>query len=110
MDARTLPLGQRIRLLVEALDGSRKVNEALSRCEDGDAMLDILQGLSLDLGLGLSREDLISTPPIRDWIWWKNKQALVTLGEGTLRHQQDISSRRRWDSWTISFLKIFRER
>ncbi len=110
MDARNLPLGKRIRLLVEALDGSQKINEALSKCEDGDAMLEILQGFSLDLGLGLSREDLLSTPPIRDWIWWKNKQALVTLGEGTLRHQQDIASKTRWDFWTISFFKIFRKR
>ncbi len=110
MDARTLPVGKRIRLLVEALDGSKKLNESLSECENGDAMLQILQGLSLDLGLGLSREDLLTTPPIRDWIWWKNKQALVTLGEGTLRHQQDISSKTRWDSWTISVFKIFRKR
>ena len=110
MDVRTLPVGKRIRLLVEALDGSKKLNKALSECDDGDAMLEILQGLSLDLGLGLSREDLLATPPIRDWIWWKNKQALVTLGEGTLRHQQDISSKTRWDSWTISFFKIFRKR
>ena len=110
MDAKALPINKRVRLLVDALDGSQKINEALSKCEDGDAMLEILLGLSLDLGLGLSREDLLSTAPIRDWIWWKNKQALVTLGEGTLRHQQDISSKTRWDSWTISFFQIFRRK
>ena len=110
MDAKTLPTSKRLRLLVDALDGSQKINEALSKCENGDAMLEILLGLSLDLGLGLSKEDLMTTPPIRDWIWWKNKQALVTLGDGTLRHQQDISTKTRWDSWTISFFKIFRKR
>jgi len=26
----------------------------------------------------------------------------VNLGEGTLRHQQDVSSKTRWDPWTIS--------
>ena len=110
MDVKTLPVKKRIRLLVDALDGSQKINEALSRCQDGDAMLEILLGFSLDLGLGLSREDLNGTPPIRDWVWWKNKQALVTLGEGTLRHQQDISNKTRWDSWTIGIFKFFRRR
>ena len=21
-----------------------------------------------------------NTPPIRDWVWWKNKEAIVTIG------------------------------
>ncbi len=69
MDPKALSVRKRIKLLVEALDGSQKVNETLSKCENGEAMLDILQGLSLDLGLGLSRNDLMTTPPIRDWVW-----------------------------------------
>ena len=95
MDAKTLPTSKRVRLLVDALDGSKKINEALSKCEDGDGMLEILLGLSLDLGLGLSKEDLMSTPPIRDWIWWKNKDAPLTLGDGILRYQQDKNSKNR---------------
>ena len=110
MDAKTLPLNKRVRLLVEALDGAEKINEALSKCEDGEAMMDILLDVSLNMRLGLSRDDLMKTAPIRDWIWWKNKQALVTLGEGRLRHQQDISSKTRWDSWTISFFQFFRRK
>ena len=108
METRNLPVKERVKLLVDALDGAQNTNEALSKCEDGEAMLKILIDVSLDLRLGLSRDDLMKTPPIRDWIWWKNKQALVTLGEGTLRHQQDFSSKTRWDSWTISFFKFFR--
>ncbi len=110
MDTKKLSIKHRVRLLVESLDGSQATNMALSRCEDGEEMIDVLLGVSVTLRLGLSRDDLLSTPPIRDWIWWKNKQALVTLGEGTLRHQQDISSKTRWDSWTISFFQFFRRR
>ena len=110
MDTRNQPIKERVKLLVNALDGSEKLNEALSRCEDGEAMLKVLLETSLDLKLGLSRDDLLKTPPIRDWIWWKNKQALVTVGEGTLRHQQDSSSKTRWDSWTISFFQFFRKK
>ena len=110
MDTRNQPIKERVKLLVNALDGSEKLNEALSRCEDGEAMLKVLLDTSLDLKLGLSRDDLLKTPPIRDWIWWKNKQALVTLGTGTLRHQQDSSSKTRWDSWTIAFFKFFGKR
>jgi hypothetical protein len=29
----------------------------------------------------LTREQLRNTPPIRDWVWWKNKEALVTIGK-----------------------------
>ncbi len=110
MDSKKLALNERVKLLVDALDGDEKINEALSRCEDGEDMLDVLIDVSSGLKLGLSRDDLKRTPPIRDWIWWKNKQSLVTLGDGTLRHQQDISSKTRWDSWSISFFKFFKMR
>ncbi len=110
MEDRTLSVQERVRLLIDALDGAEKINEALSKCENGEAMLEVLFEFSFNLKLGLSRDDLLKTPPIRDWIWWKNKQSLVTLGEGTLRHQQDISSKTRWDSWTISFFKFFRRK
>ena len=79
MDIKLLPVNKKVKLLVNALDGEEKINEALSKCEDGDAMLDVLLKVSFHLRLGLSRTDLMKTPPIPDWIWWENKQALVTL-------------------------------
>lgn len=95
MNPRDLPVVQRVRLLVKALDGARRTNEALARCPDGEAMLDVLLDASAQLGLGLTREDLGATPPIRDWVWWKNKQALVTIGDAAPRYQQDGGQGRR---------------
>ena len=89
IDPRSLPVVQRINLLVKALNGARRTNEALANCADGEAMLEVLLQASAKLGLGLSRRDLASTPPIRDWIWWKNKQALLTIGDDRPRYQQD---------------------
>jgi hypothetical protein len=89
MDPKSLPVGQRVGLLVRALDGARRTNEALARCNDGEAMLDVLLDASAKLGLGLSREQLRDTPPIRDWVWWKNKEALLTIGDDKPRYQQD---------------------
>ena len=89
MDPRSLPVTQRIQLLVKALNGAKRTNEALTRCGDGEAMLDVLLDASSKLGLGLSRRDLRETPPIRDWIWWKNKEALLTIGDNRPRYQQD---------------------
>ncbi len=108
MDLQKLSVKERIQLLVESLDGQENTNEALSNCENSEAMLDVLLDASARLRLGLTKNDLMRTPPIRDWIWWKNKQALVMVGDGTLRHQQDSSGKTRWDSWTISFFKLFR--
>ena len=89
IDPRSLPVGQRIGLLVRALNGAKRTNEALARCRDGEEMLDVLLNASSQLGLGLSREQLASTPPIRDWVWWKNKEALLTIGDNKPRYQQD---------------------
>ena len=89
IDPKTLPVPQRIALLVKALNGAKRTNEALARCADGEAMLDVLVDASSRLGLGLTREDLTRTPPIRDWIWWKNKEALLTIGDNKPRYQQD---------------------
>lgn len=91
VDPRTLPVGQRVALLVKALDGARRTNEALARCGDGEAMLDVLLDASARLGLGLTRQQLSDTPPIRDWVWWKNKEALLTIGDRRPRYQQDGS-------------------
>ena len=108
MDSRDLPVKERIKLLVDSLDGDEATNEKLSRCQDSETMLDILLDFSSQLGLGLTRDDLKQNPPIRDWIWWKNKEALVNLGDTNLRHQQDSSGKTRWDTWTISFFKFLR--
>jgi len=89
VDPRSLPTGRRIALLVKALNGARRTNEALARCRDGEAMLDVLVDASSRLGLGLDREDLRHTPPIRDWIWWKNKEAVLTIGDNKPRYHQD---------------------
>ncbi len=89
MDLKNLPVSQRVNALVRALDGARRTNEALARCGDGEAMLDVLLDASSKLGLGLTRRDLENTPPIRDWIWWKNKEAPLTIGDRKPRYQQD---------------------
>lgn len=89
IDPKTLPVTQRIGLLVKALNGAKRTNEALARCSDGEAMLEVLLDASNRLGLGLTRRDLLETPPIRDWIWWKNKEALFTVGDNKPRYQQD---------------------
>ena len=89
IDPRSLPVLQRVRILVKALDGAKRTNEALAQCTDGEAMLDVLLDASAKLGLGLSRQQLADTPPIRDWVWWKNKEALLTIGDNKPRYQQD---------------------
>ena len=89
MELRSLPVSRRVQLLVKALNGAKRTNEALASCEDGEAMITVLVHASNKLGLGLSREDLLATPPIRDWIWWKNKEALITIGDDRPRYHQD---------------------
>jgi hypothetical protein len=89
MDPRRLPRVQRVGLLVKALDGAKRTNEALANCRDGEEMLEVLLEASQRLGLGLTRGDLRDTPPIRDWIWWKNKEAVFTIGDAKPRYQQD---------------------
>lgn len=89
IDPRSLPVSQRIRLLVKALNGAKRTNEALASSRDGEEMLDVLLDASSRLGLGLSREQLRDTPPIRDWVWWKNKEAVLTIGDDKPRYQQD---------------------
>ena len=89
MDLKDLPVTQRVNALVKALDGAKRTNEALARCGDGDAMLEVLLDASSRLGLGLTRWELENTPPIRDWIWWKNKEAPLTIGDSRPRYQQD---------------------
>ena len=95
MDSKHLPVNEKVKMLVEALEGDRETHDALSSSKDGEAMLKILLETSAKMELELSREDFLKTPPIRDWIWWKNKDAPLTLGEGVLRYQQDTNSKNR---------------
>ena len=88
MNPSSLPVHQRIALLVKALDGAEKTNKALATCADGDAMVDILLDASAKLGLRLTRRDLTETPPIRDWIWFKNNDPLVTVGDAKPRYRR----------------------
>ncbi len=108
MDLRKSPLKERLKILVESLDGAEETNEALSQSIDSEAMLDVLLDFSAKLGLDLTRDELKQNPPIRDWIWWKNKEALVNLGDENLRYQGDSSGKTRWDSWTIRFFRLLR--
>jgi len=89
MNPASLPVSQKVQALVKALNGAKRTNEALARCRDGDEMIEVLVDASRKLGLGLSRQDLLRTPPIRDWIWWENKEALLTIGDNLPRYQQD---------------------
>ncbi len=89
MDPKTLTVKDRVSMLVKALDGAEETNKALSNCNDSETMLNILVSSSDKLGLDLTREDLISTAPIRDWIWYKDGGAVVTVGDGIPRYQQD---------------------
>ena len=89
MNRQSLPVAQRIALLVQALDGAEKTNQALANCADGEAMVDILLGASAKLGLGLTRRDLMETPPIRDWIWFKSNDPLVTVGDAKPRYRRE---------------------
>ncbi|WP_320677039.1 hypothetical protein [Prochlorococcus sp. MIT 1300] len=89
MNPKNLTVNERVKLLVEALDGAEKTNEALSNAEDVEAMVAVLLEASQKLGLALTRDELMKTPPIRDWIWYKSGGALVTVGDGIPRYQQD---------------------
>jgi hypothetical protein len=89
VNPRSLPVARRVQLLVRALDGARRTNEKLAACRTGDELVEVLLGASARLGLGLTREDLTSTPPIRDWIWWKGNSAVLTIGDDTPRYKQD---------------------
>ncbi len=105
MQANQLPVPQQIALLVKALDGAKRTNEALARCRNGDEMVEVLLGASAKLGLRLTRRDLLETPPIRDWIWFRNNDPLLTVGDRKPRYQQNID--RPEPSQRKKFLGIF---
>ena len=95
MPPKDLSINEKVKLLVDALDGDQEANDALSNSKDGEEMLEILMKNSSNMGLELTKDDFLKTPPIRDWIWWKNKDAPLTLGDGILRYQQDNKSQNR---------------
>ena len=88
-----LSKSQKMEILLNEINGNKSINESLSKSTDSQSMIEILLNLSSKLKLGLSENDLITTPPIRDWIWWKNKEALITIGSGKPRYQQDSISK-----------------
>lgn len=90
MQPNKLPVAQQIALLVKALDGAKRTNEALANCKNGDEMVEVLLGASAKLGLSLTRRDLLNTPPIRDWIWFRNNDPLLTVGDSKPRYQQNV--------------------
>ena len=92
LETKELPVAQRVKLLVDALDGAENTNEALSNCQNSDSMINVLLNASEKLNLDLTKADLIKTPPIRDWIWYKDGGALLTVGDGIPRYQQDKNS------------------
>ena len=71
---------QKINALVRGISGHQRWNEALARAKDADAMLDVLMQASDRIGLKLSRQQLATTAPIRDWIWFKRNSPLFTIG------------------------------
>ena len=81
--------------MVKALDGAEKTNQALATCADGDEMIEILLGASAKLGLGLTRKHLTDTPPIRDWIWFKSNDPLLTVGDSKPRYRQDSEDKKK---------------
>ena len=90
MQPNKLPVQQQIALLVKALDGAKRTNEALANCKNGDEMVEVLLGASAKLGLSVTRRDLLNTPPIRDWIWFRNNDPLLTVGDSKPRYQQNV--------------------
>ncbi|WP_320674774.1 hypothetical protein [Prochlorococcus sp. MIT 1341] len=92
MNTEELTVPQKVKILVQSLDGVEQTNEALSRCSDSEAMINVLLSASEKLELDLTKADLIKTAPIRDWIWYKDGGALVQVGDGVPRYQQDKNS------------------
>ena len=76
-------------LSFECIFDSTRPRDASDSSTGGEEMLDVLLDASAKLGLGLTREQLANTPPIRDWVWWKNKEAVFTVGDSKPRYQQD---------------------
>jgi len=54
MDPASLPVSQKVQLLVKALNGAKRTNEALAACADGEAMVEVLLEASAKLGLRLA--------------------------------------------------------
>ncbi len=83
---------EKVDLLVKSLDGAETTNQALADCDSAERMIDLLLDQARKNELNLTKDDLLKTPPIRDWIWYKNGGALVTVGDGIPRYQQDKNS------------------
>ncbi len=89
-DPRTLSVGERVSILVKVLDGAKRTNEALGRIAPTVIRWWRCCWMPRELGAGPHRVELVRTPPIRDWVWWKNKEALLTIGDAKPRYQQGL--------------------
>ena len=76
MDFSGYTAAQKISALVRGIEGDKRWNTALAKAPTADAMLDLLESASNKLKLGLSRQELASTPPLRDWLWFKKNKPL----------------------------------
>ena len=88
MDFSKYSVAQKISALVRGIEGDKRWNTALANASSADAMLDLLQSASDKLKLGLTRKDLATTPPLRDWIWFKKNKPLFTIGDELPRYRQ----------------------
>lgn len=79
---------QKISALVRGIEGDKRWNTALAKAPTAEAMLDLLESASNKLKLGLSRQELASTPPLRDWLWFKKNKPLFTIGDELPRYRQ----------------------
>ena len=88
MDFSGYTAAQKISALVRGIEGDKRWNTALAKAPTADAMLDLLESASNKLKLGLSRQALASTPPLRDWLWFKKNKPLFTIGDELPRYRQ----------------------
>jgi hypothetical protein len=79
---------QKINALVRGIEGDKRWNTALGKAPTAEAMLDLLESASNKLKLGLSRQELATTPPLRDWLWFKKNKPLFTIGDELPRYRQ----------------------
>ena len=64
---------EKVDLLLKALDGAESTNQALANCDDVEEMMNLLLVEADKNGLDLTKDDLMKTPPIRDWIWFAHQ-------------------------------------
>ena len=109
MNLHSLSVNKKIQVLIKSLDGAKKTNQALASCKNGDELVEILLGASTKLQLGLTRHDLTITPPIRDWIWFKDNDPIITVGDNKPRYSRskEINNKNKPKANKQKFLNLF---